>query len=381
MTTSGSSRLFSAWSIAANKARDPRNSMGAEKTRIASLLHTAHPIDSGAVPSGRETSNTPSWSHRYSYVATALLFLSQQRPVPTQPQPRPRENANTSVDLQIADTPPEWSVRPQVKWGRVVSYRRDAAARTFPFGWNSHLLGAFRHEHPWVEVRLGVVNRPGVYNRFVAGEVDFVISGRRIVRPFLTNERIAIEITAPPTGPPLAGDAGTTGGRAVHRARNRERAETGYERNGEEALQAAGLGVRPVIRLTGASVLRTRRSSDSSIATGGGRRSGVPWPPNEISTEASRTARLSGRSLASRPAEVGVEEPGCDRYLPRGWRVNSPPGGGDLATVTTVLPSRGQVRGSGSPETYRRAVAQASGHRWARSLAVEFRRRRDARYY
>ena len=29
-------------------------------------------------------------------------------------------------------------------------------------------------------------------------------------------------------------------------------------------------------------------------------------------------------------------------------------------------------RWSGSPETYRRAVAQASGHCWARSLAVEF---------
>lgn len=180
-----------------------------------------------------------------------------------------------------------------------------------------------------------------------------MISGRRwedasiphIVRPFRANERIAI---ASPRHR-LAGRSRVTLAQLaaepfiVRVIVSEPRPAT--SETAEEALQAAGLGVRPVIRVTGASVLRTRRSSDSSIATGGGRRSGVPWPPNEISTEASRTARLSGRSLASRPAEFGVEEPGCDRYLPRGWRVNSPPGGGDLATVTTVLPSRGQSVG------------------------------------
>ncbi|OGO57691.1 MAG: hypothetical protein A2Z32_06545 [Chloroflexi bacterium RBG_16_69_14] len=66
MTTSGSSRLFSAWSIAANRARDPRNSMGAEKTRLASMPHSAHPIAAGAVPIGRDTSKTPSTTHLYS---------------------------------------------------------------------------------------------------------------------------------------------------------------------------------------------------------------------------------------------------------------------------------------------------------------------------
>ncbi len=74
VTTSGSSRHFSAWSIAATKARDPRESMGIEKTRLASLLHTAHVTDSGAVPTGRVTSNTPSCSHRYSYVAIGSSF-------------------------------------------------------------------------------------------------------------------------------------------------------------------------------------------------------------------------------------------------------------------------------------------------------------------
>lgn len=69
VTTSGSLRLFAAWSIAATTAREPRNSTGTEKTRLDSLLHTVQVADSGAVPSGRANSNTPSASHRYSYVA------------------------------------------------------------------------------------------------------------------------------------------------------------------------------------------------------------------------------------------------------------------------------------------------------------------------
>ena len=60
VTTSGSWRLFSAWSIAANKAvRDPLLTMGTEKTRLASVPHTKHVADSGAIPSGRVISNTP----------------------------------------------------------------------------------------------------------------------------------------------------------------------------------------------------------------------------------------------------------------------------------------------------------------------------------
>ena len=43
--------------------------MGGEKTRLASLLQAGHGIDAGAVPSARVTSNAPSSSHRYSYVA------------------------------------------------------------------------------------------------------------------------------------------------------------------------------------------------------------------------------------------------------------------------------------------------------------------------
>lgn len=66
VTTSGSSRLFSAWSIAATRAGGENESMGFENTRPASLPHTGHALDFGDPPSGRVTSNTPSSPHRYS---------------------------------------------------------------------------------------------------------------------------------------------------------------------------------------------------------------------------------------------------------------------------------------------------------------------------
>lgn len=66
VTTSGSSRLFSAWSIAAAKPGGASESIGFEKTRLASLPHAGHAIHSGGLPSGRVTSSTPSSSHRYS---------------------------------------------------------------------------------------------------------------------------------------------------------------------------------------------------------------------------------------------------------------------------------------------------------------------------
>ncbi len=66
VTTSGSSRLCSAWSIAATTAEGDKASIGFEKTRLPSLPQTGHAIDAGGVPSGRVTSNTPCSSHRYS---------------------------------------------------------------------------------------------------------------------------------------------------------------------------------------------------------------------------------------------------------------------------------------------------------------------------
>jgi hypothetical protein len=45
---------------AVHALRDPHRIMGIEMTRLASPPHTEHATDSGAVPSGRMTSNTPS---------------------------------------------------------------------------------------------------------------------------------------------------------------------------------------------------------------------------------------------------------------------------------------------------------------------------------
>ena len=66
VTTSGSVRLFSAWSTAATSARGARRSIGDEKTRRASPRHTGHAADAGWAPSGRISSNAPSRSQRYS---------------------------------------------------------------------------------------------------------------------------------------------------------------------------------------------------------------------------------------------------------------------------------------------------------------------------
>jgi hypothetical protein len=67
VTTSGSWRLFSARSIAADQAeRVPLMTVGSEMTRLASPPHREHVTDSGALPSGRVISNTPSRLQRYS---------------------------------------------------------------------------------------------------------------------------------------------------------------------------------------------------------------------------------------------------------------------------------------------------------------------------
>lgn len=67
VTTSGSWRVFSAWSIAATSAGGANDdSNGVEKTRRASPWHVGQLTDVGAVPIVRSTSNAPSLSQRYS---------------------------------------------------------------------------------------------------------------------------------------------------------------------------------------------------------------------------------------------------------------------------------------------------------------------------
>ena len=115
------------------------------------------------------------------------------------------------------------------------------------------LLGAFRKEHPDVEVRLGVDNRQGLYDRLVANEFDFVVSGRvwedpsvpLVVRPFLANELIAI---ASPRNHLASRSRVTLAQLAAEPFIGREPG-SGTRDTAEEALHAAGLAVRPVMEL------------------------------------------------------------------------------------------------------------------------------------
>lgn len=132
------------------------------------------------------------------------------------------------------------------------------------------LLGAFRHEYPSIEVRLGVDNRQRLYDRLVANEVDFVVSGRQwddpsiplVAHPFLANELIAI---ASPR----------------HRLARRSRVRlselaaepfiirepgSGTRETVEEAMQAAGLSVRPVMELASNGAIKRAVAQDLGIS-------------------------------------------------------------------------------------------------------------------
>ncbi len=115
------------------------------------------------------------------------------------------------------------------------------------------LLGAFRQAHPSIEVHMGVENRQGLYERLVATEVDFVVSGRLwenpsialVVRPFLANELIAI---ASPRHPLAGRDRVTLADLAAEPFIVREPG-SGTRETAEEAFRAAGLSIRPVMEL------------------------------------------------------------------------------------------------------------------------------------
>lgn len=132
------------------------------------------------------------------------------------------------------------------------------------------LLGAFRHENPSIEVRLGVDNRQGVYNRLVAGEVDFVVVGRPweeasiplITRPFLDNELIAI---ASPRHR-LAGRSRVTLAELASEPFIGREPGSGTRETAEEALRAAGLVVRPVMELASNGAIKRAVARDLGVS-------------------------------------------------------------------------------------------------------------------
>jgi len=132
------------------------------------------------------------------------------------------------------------------------------------------LLGAFRQDHPSLQVQLAVDNRQGVYRRLVAGEVDFVVSGRRwddptiplVVRPFLANELIAIASVRHP----LAGrDAVTLAELAAQPFIVREPG-SGTRETAEEALRAAGLSIQAVMELASNGAVKRAVAHDLGVS-------------------------------------------------------------------------------------------------------------------
>jgi DNA-binding transcriptional LysR family regulator len=132
------------------------------------------------------------------------------------------------------------------------------------------LLGAFHKEHPGIDVRLGVDNRHGLYDRLIASEFDFVVSGRPwddssvplIVRPFLANELIAI-------ASPRHRLAGLPGIRLAELAAEpfivREPG-SGTRETVDEALHAAGLSMRPAMELASNGAIKRAVAQDLGVS-------------------------------------------------------------------------------------------------------------------
>jgi hypothetical protein len=101
-TTSGVSRVRSVRSIALISARGASESIGARKTRTASLSQTGHDDFGVAVPIGQRTSKSPSRTHRYWYVATrkdlpAVLNCEVSRESTTSGHARPRRLGSPAI--------------------------------------------------------------------------------------------------------------------------------------------------------------------------------------------------------------------------------------------------------------------------------------------
>ncbi len=132
------------------------------------------------------------------------------------------------------------------------------------------LLGAFRHEHPSVEVRLGVDNRQGLYERLVRNDADFVVSGRPwdnpsiplIAQPFLANELIAI---ASPKHRLASRKRVTLADLAGEPLIVREPG-SGTRESMEEAFREAGLSIRPVMELASNGAIKRAVAQDLGVS-------------------------------------------------------------------------------------------------------------------
>lgn len=132
------------------------------------------------------------------------------------------------------------------------------------------LLGAFRKVYPEVEVRLGVHNRQGLFDRMVANEYDFVVSGRLwedpsvplVSRPFLANELIAI---ASPRHR-FAGRSRVTLKELAAEPFIVREPGSGTRETADEALRAAGLSIRQVMELASNGAIKRAVAQDLGVS-------------------------------------------------------------------------------------------------------------------
>lgn len=132
------------------------------------------------------------------------------------------------------------------------------------------LLGAFRDLYPSVEVRLGVDNRRSLYERLIANETDFVVSGRHwedspvplVELPLLANELIAI---ASPHSPLAARGPITLADVAAQPFIIREPG-SGTRETTEEAFAQHGLSIRPVMELASNGAIKRAVARDLGVS-------------------------------------------------------------------------------------------------------------------
>jgi DNA-binding transcriptional LysR family regulator len=132
------------------------------------------------------------------------------------------------------------------------------------------VLGAFRKEHPGIEVRLDIGNRQHVLDRLVANDVDFGVGGHPWddppigleSRPFLANELIAI---ASPRHPLATATKVSLARLAMEPFIAREPG-SGTRETTEEVLSQAHLAVRPIMVLASNGAIKRAVAQDLGVA-------------------------------------------------------------------------------------------------------------------
>ena len=132
------------------------------------------------------------------------------------------------------------------------------------------VLGAFRNEHPGVDVRLDIGNRQHVLDRLVANDVDFAFGGHSWedppipleVRPFLANELIAI---ASPRRRPAQATPVTLAEFAALPFIGREPGSGTRERT-EAAFREAGVPLRPIMELASNGAIKRAVAQDLGVS-------------------------------------------------------------------------------------------------------------------